>query len=125
MRSEESSLCAFTDRKTLVSYVPQKLKTVILISSMHHSKSEDLETENPEIIKFYNVTKGSADALDEKCSKHSTSRRARRWPMAIFFRLLDVSGINEHVVKSHHQHQSLKDSAKLEKTYFWLSYHQN
>lgn len=37
----------------------------------------------------YNFTKGGVDTVDLMCSRISTSRRTQRWPMTIFFRLLD------------------------------------
>ncbi|XP_049808981.1 uncharacterized protein LOC126252156 [Schistocerca nitens] len=60
---------------------------------MHHTQSND-----PEIIAFYNNTKGGVDALDEKCTVYSTSRRTRRWPLAIFFTLMNISLVNAYVI---------------------------
>lgn len=51
---------------------------------MHNQKGFDIDIQKPEIISYYNSTKGGVDALDEKCSIYSTGRRTRRWPMAIF-----------------------------------------
>lgn len=47
-----SSIHAFHNHITLVSYVPQKNKAVGLISSMHHSAAIDEEKRKPEIICF-------------------------------------------------------------------------
>lgn len=109
----EGTLFGFTKEMTLVSYIPKKNRAVILISSMHHSESFDPDTDKPEIITYYNFTKGGVDALDEKCAKHSTSRRTRRWPMVLFFRILDISGVNAHII-----HQSYKNNTELQKTDF-------
>ena len=58
-RVVNSSIFGFSDDKTLVSYVPKFNKSVILISSEHHNKSFNLLNDNkPEIIEFYNATKG-------------------------------------------------------------------
>lgn len=65
---------------------------------MHHKKEMDSETGKPEMIIDYNKTKGGVDEVDKKCSNYSTSRRTRRWPMAIFYRLIDISGINSYVL---------------------------
>ena len=99
-RREGSSEYGFTKDMTLVSYVPKKNKAVVLISSMHHCKSTDSETGKPEIISFYNQTKGGVDGLDKKCMTFSTSRRTCRWPMAIFFGILNIAGVNSHVLYS-------------------------
>ncbi|KAJ8896044.1 hypothetical protein PR048_001385 [Dryococelus australis] len=50
----------------------------------------------PEIIEFYNSTKG-VDALDEKCTLYSTSWRTR-WLLAIFYALLNISLFNAYVL---------------------------
>lgn len=97
-REEKSSIFGFTADKTLVSYVPKKNRSVILVSSMHHSNEVDKDTGKPEIILFYNSTKGGVDALDEKCTIYSSNRRCRRWPMVIFFTLLNISLVNAHVI---------------------------
>lgn len=110
---KDGMLFGFTKEVTLLSYVPRKNKSVILISSMHHSKVFHENSQKPEFITYYNFTKGGVDALDEKCAKHSTSRRTRRWPMVIFFRILDISGVNAFVV-----HQAFKNNPVLEKTDF-------
>ncbi|XP_016658230.1 uncharacterized protein LOC107883176 [Acyrthosiphon pisum] len=88
----------FTKDLTLLSYVPKPNKAVLLISSMHNQKGFDNDVQKPEIISYYNSTKGGVDALDEKCSVYSTGRRTRRWPLAIFYRLLDISSVNSYVL---------------------------
>ncbi|KAJ8874171.1 hypothetical protein PR048_025013 [Dryococelus australis] len=56
----------------------QKNKAVLLVSSMHHTKNTDPSSSKPEIIEFYNSTKGGIDAQHEKCTLYSTSRRTIR-----------------------------------------------
>lgn len=77
-RDIQSTLYGFTDEISLVSYVPKKNKAVMLVSSMHHTKCTDLQTKKPEVIIYYNSTKGGVDALDEKCATYCTGRRTRR-----------------------------------------------
>ncbi|XP_035210004.1 uncharacterized protein LOC118184445 isoform X2 [Stegodyphus dumicola] len=97
-RKENSTLYGFTKDITLISFVPKKRRAVVLMSSLHHSIETDSETQKPEIIGFYNRTKGGVDALDEKCSVHSCSRRRTRWPMALFYRLVDMSIVNAYIL---------------------------
>lgn len=97
-RQVNSSNFGFTSDKTLVSYVPKRAKSVVLISSMHHDATVNEENKKPEIVMFYNSTKAGVDALDEKCRIYSTSRRTRRWSMAIFHCILDISGVNSRVI---------------------------
>lgn len=97
-RAVGSTLYGFTNDRTLISYVPKKGKAVILISSMHHSKSTDPKTGKPEIISFYNSTKGGVDSLDQKCATYNTGRRTRRWPLAVFYAVLNIAGVNSYVI---------------------------
>lgn len=61
---------------------------------MHDTDIVDNDTKKPIQIMVYNFTKGGVDTVDLICSRISTSRRTQRWQMTIFFRLLDLVGIN-------------------------------
>ena len=93
-RPIESSVFGFVQDKTLVSYVPKKNKAVVLVSSMHHSSEVNAQSSKPEIIEFYNSTKGGMDALDQKCAMYSILRRSRRWPTTFFGAVLNLSLIH-------------------------------
>lgn len=97
-RLVSSSLFGFQSDKTLVSFVPKKNKAVILLSSTHHNDAINSSTKKPEVIHFYNNTKAGVDALDEKCANYSTSRRTRRWPMVIFYSMLNIASVNSHIL---------------------------
>ncbi|KAJ8952472.1 hypothetical protein NQ314_007550 [Rhamnusium bicolor] len=97
-RAVESSLYCFNKQLTLLSFVPKKNRAVVLLSSMHYTSATDPKTGKPEIISFYNMTKGSVDALDEKCTMYSSSRRTQRWCMAVFYKILDMSTVNAFVM---------------------------
>lgn len=79
-----SSLFGFTKDCTLVSFVPKKNKAVILYSTMHHDDKVNPENNKPEIIEYYNSTKGGVDSVDQRCSVYSCSRRTPRRPLAVF-----------------------------------------
>lgn len=98
-RTVKSSLFGYQDECTLVSYVPKKNKAVIVLSTMHDGPGViNDETGKPEIIHDYNKTKSGVDTVDQKCSVASTSRNTRRWPLALFFRFLDMAGVNSHIL---------------------------
>lgn len=68
---------------------------------MHHSDEIDQDSgENckPEIINYYNSTKGGVDTVDFMKGNYSTSRNSHRWPMTIFFSLLNIGGINSQII---------------------------
>lgn len=99
-RNRYDSLFGYTKNETLVSYVPKKGKTVVLMSSLHTSSTEvaDNVEKKPEIISFYNDTKSGVDVVDKLCATYSVSRSTRRWPMVIFYHLLNVAGVNAKVI---------------------------
>ncbi|XP_063931164.1 uncharacterized protein LOC135143217 [Zophobas morio] len=64
-RLVSSSLFCFRDSVTMVSYAPKKNKCVVLLSSMHHEALfNDDAKRKPEIILYYNKTKGGVDVMD-------------------------------------------------------------
>lgn len=79
---------------TLVSMVTKKKKVVLVLSSMHDDNVVDEHTGKPNQIMDYNATKGGVDTVDLMCARCSTSRNTRRWPLVVFFRLLDLAAIN-------------------------------
>ena len=108
-REANSSLFGFQKDKMIIFYVPKKKKNVIMISTMHFDDKIDDSTgdkKKPEVITMYNKTKSGVDVLDEMCATYSTSRKTRRWPLVIFFRLLDIAGINSMVIYSRNNPKS-------------------
>lgn len=96
-----SSMFAFLKTGVLVSYVPKKNKNVLLFSTMHSDDRIDedtLDKHKPEIITFYNRTKGGVDVVDELISQYSVSRISCRWPLTIFFCILNIGGINSQII---------------------------
>ena len=76
---------AYHGDATVCSYVPKKKKTVVLLSSMHISgQVEETQSAKPEIIKYYNETKGGVDAMDKMLSEYTVKRRTLRWLLAFF-----------------------------------------
>lgn len=112
-RIVESAEYGFTNDMTLVSFVPAKSKAVVLVSSMHYSAQTNTETKKPEIIMYYNSTKGGVDSLDQKCALYSVIRRTKRWPTVLFYAILNISSVNSFVI-----YYSFRDSEKLSRPKF-------
>lgn len=93
-----STLYGFREDMTLMSFVPKKNRAVCLISSMHDTIETNQAKNKPEIISFYNSTKAGVDLLDMKCAIFSANRKTRRWPMAIFCRLVSIASVNAFIV---------------------------
>lgn len=93
-RPIESSLFGFDQELTLVSYVPKKNKAVLLLSSMHHDNRVDPNNHGkPDIVLFYNDTKSGVDNLDHLVRIYSCKRKTNRWPLTLFFNMLDCAGV--------------------------------
>lgn len=97
-RKVGSTLYGFAGNTTLLSVVPKKNKAVLLVSSMHHSIETGQAKNKPEMVCYYNKTKAGVDLLDMKCAIYSSSRRSRRWPLAVFYQMLDVSCVNAFIL---------------------------
>lgn len=50
------------------------------------------------MIVDYNSTKGGVDTLDKMCTAYDCARNTRRWPMVMFYSLLNIVGINSMVL---------------------------
>jgi hypothetical protein len=104
-REAKSSVFGFCDNMLLVSYVPKKYRSVTLLSTMHSSADIDKasgDDKKPEVITFYNVTKAAVDVVDQLCATYSCQRRTRRWPLAVFFALINIAGINSYVLYNYY-----------------------
>ena len=81
----------------MVSWHPKRSKFVLLLSSLHHN-SNIVESGKPEIVEFYNKTKGGVDALDQKVRHCTTCGKTYRWSLAVFYKILDISTYNAYVL---------------------------
>eukprot|EP00066_Takifugu_rubripes_P014261 XP_011603527.1 PREDICTED: piggyBac transposable element-derived protein 4-like [Takifugu rubripes] len=98
-RPVKSSKFAYTADTSLVSYVPKKGKNVVLMSTLHRDgRMCDQEHHKPEIIMDYNATKGGVDNMDKLVTAYSCKWRTLRWPLVIFFDMLDISAYNAFVI---------------------------
>ena len=96
-----SSLFAFTATTTLVSCIPKRNRAVILLSTMHSDNKVDDKTKKPEIIMEYNRTKGGVGTVDQLWHRYTVKRPTRRWPMCVFYGMLDVAAVNSLFVFFH------------------------
>ena len=79
-RLVHSSVFGHQQQMTLVSYVPKRNRSVILLSSMHKDAEVAQTPEaKPEIIMHYNRTKGGVDTMDQMARTYSTKRMTRRF----------------------------------------------
>lgn len=87
------------DGTTLTTYQGKEKKNVLVLSSMHDEVAiTGGDKKKPETIIFYNETKFGVDVVDQMCRKYSTKASSRRWPVQIFYNLLDLAGINAYAL---------------------------
>nr|CAH7758124.1 unnamed protein product [Callosobruchus chinensis] len=116
-----SSMFGYRDNCTLVSYTPKRNKNVLLLSSMHFDDKIDAATGKPDMIIGYNASKGGVDCVDKLCATYNCARNTRRWPMVVFYSLLNVCGINSFVIYSMNNHVTeLRRTKFLRKLSFQL-----
>ena len=99
-RCLHSSIFCFTNELTLVSYVPARNKTLILLLSLHLDdtcirKDKD---HKPEIIMHYNINKSEFDVLDKLVKEHTYKISIRRCPLKLFLKMIDVACVNAFVL---------------------------
>ncbi|GLV40940.1 hypothetical protein CBL_08514 [Carabus blaptoides fortunei] len=73
----------------------------MLISTLHKDAAIDKESgdaQKAELLIFCNMTKDGVDTNDKLCATYNVGRRTRRWPVAIFFHLINVCAINALVI---------------------------
>ena len=93
--SENAKFC-FDDKLIMLSYQSKPHKNVILLSTMH--SGTDLISNKPEMIQFYNSTKGGVDAFDQMSAQMSCSRKTRQWLLCVFYGMLNTTIINSWIV---------------------------
>lgn len=95
------------DNVLLCSYWDKGNKPVLLLDSYQEKMAQPRSGEKPETVLEYNRTKSGVDILDKKVRTPSCKRKCRRWPMAIFSNIIDVSTSNgSHVYGATHDGNS-------------------
>lgn len=97
-REVGSTLFAFSEKASLVSYSPKNNKCVVLLSSEHTQADVDPNSGKPQVILTYNKSKGGVDHLDQMCGAYTTRKRTQRWPKCVFQHMVDVSAFNAFVL---------------------------
>ena len=87
----------YSPNMTLLSHTSKKNKIVLVASSFMHSSEIDSDGK-PAIIAHYNATKGGTDMFDQLCHAYTVSRRTNRWPVRVFFGMLDQAAVNARIL---------------------------
>ena len=82
----------------MVSYAPSRGKAVVLLSRMHHTATTEGQEDKQEIVLSYNKTKSGVDSMDCLAMIFSCRSENNRWPMVLFYNMLDVAGVAAFVI---------------------------
>ncbi|ROL48215.1 hypothetical protein DPX16_1652 [Anabarilius grahami] len=88
-----------SDKITLSVYQCKPRRNVTILSTQHQHVA--ISTDNkrkPETVTYYNRTKVGVDVLDQMARQYSVKGGTRRWPIAVFYNLLDLAAINACVL---------------------------
>ncbi|KAJ4425625.1 hypothetical protein ANN_27821 [Periplaneta americana] len=55
---------------------------------------ESTEKKKTDVNLYYNETKGGIDSIDQMTRHHSVKLQTTRWPLSIFFTLIDIACLN-------------------------------
>lgn len=117
-----NSIYCYDGMKTLVSIKTKINKSVLILSFMHESSATCPDTGKPEMNIFYNQTKGGVDAFDQMCGSRSCSRKTRRWPLCVFYGMLNMACINSWIILDHSLQRSGKK--KISRKDFMINLHE-
>jgi len=100
-RAYGSSAFLYTKEMTMVSYVAKTSRTkkkMVLLLSSQHTHPVLAANGKPEILEFYNATKGGVDTFDQMCAVSSCSRKTRRWSLCVMYGMLNAACINSYII---------------------------
>ena len=83
----------------LTVYQCKPKRNVVVFSSLHLSVELGVsEKMKLEIMEFYNKSKCGADVADQMARQYSVKAGTRRWPVAVFYNILDLEDTNAFVL---------------------------
>ena len=93
------SVILTNDACTLTVYQSKSSKNIIVMSSLHSTVNiENSPKKLPETIAYYNRTKCGVDILNTMARKYTTKFSSRRWPLQVFYNILDLAAINAWIL---------------------------
>ena len=98
-KNDAVALYNHDEKMNLVVKKVKSSKYVGILSTLHNNLTV-VEGTKTEAHMFYNAGKGGTDAFDQRCAVTSCSRKTNRWPLAMFFQLLNIAMNNAYILYS-------------------------
>ena len=92
----------------------------MVLSTQHKTPMVDSVTGMPEIILYYNSTKGGVDVVDAMIERHMGKPPLRRWPTTVWFFMLSTAQVNSTTILLLNRGQGaaeVRNSARREMTF--------
>ena len=93
-RQPGSSLICHRNDVQLASFCPKPKKVVLVASSQHRQPMVDSVSKKPEVVLYYNSTKGGIDVCDAIVESTICKAALRRWPTRVLLYLISVANLN-------------------------------
>ena len=109
-REPGSNKICFRNGVQLASFCPKAGKVVLVASSQHKQPMVDGTTGKPEVILYYNSTKGGVDVCDAIIGSLMCPAPVRRWPTRMLFFMISVACLNAyHLYVTRHPDNDASD----------------
>lgn len=82
------------------------------MSSLHNDDLINKNNKKPIIVINYNETKGGIDSFDQMCQNMNAGRKTKRWPLCIFYNMINIALINAYVLYSHNFYKNKTGTEK-------------
>lgn len=96
----------YEDKMTLLAQKVNPKKRIQILSTVHHNPKL-IEKQKSHIHMFYNATKGGVDTFDQICAALTCSRKTRRWPVCVFYGILNIVVNNSFII-----HQNISGNTR-------------
>ncbi|XP_035283508.1 piggyBac transposable element-derived protein 4-like [Anguilla anguilla] len=88
-----------SERATLTVYQCKPRRNVSILSTQHqHVAIATNAKKKPETVTYYNSTKVGVEVLDKMARQYSVKGGTCRWPVAVFYNILELAAINACVL---------------------------
>ena len=104
---EEHSFRLSTRRNDCIVLFQKKTHCNMLSTMPSQPEIESTSDQKPSIILFCNKAKVGVDTSDRMVRSYSTQHTTRRWPLVLFYNMIDVSTINAFMQGINHENSNI------------------
>ena len=106
----------------IASYCPKKdcVVSMLLTMDLLPEIASNSAGKKPKVILYYNNTKSEVDILDRMVRTYTCKRMTRRWPVVLFYNMIDVSAVIVCVVWQQLHGKDKRIFSKKRKTKFLI-----